>query len=118
MNTTLAGDLTITIVGPFAGKLATLAEPARPTPPPCAPVVPMPGEPLAATLGRRIRSLRAEKGWTQADLAERIGTSHQTVARSEAGLRTVGIEELLMLAGTFGITMAEFVAPLDAIEEG
>ena len=40
------------------------------------------------------------------------------MARSEAGLRTVGIEELLMLAGTFGITMAEFVAPLDAIEEG
>lgn len=64
-------------------------------------------------LGARIRSLRAEKGWTQADLAERLGTSHQTVARSEAGLRAVGIEELLTLARTFGITMAEFVAPLD-----
>lgn len=112
MNITLTGDLTITIVGPFDGKLATLAEPTRLTPAP--PMVPMPGEPLAATLGRRIRSLRAEKGWTQADLAERIGTSHQTVARSEAGLRTVGIEELLMLAGTFGITIAELVAPLDA----
>ena len=111
---TLTGDLTITITCPFDGKLATLAEPTRLAPPPCAPVDAMPGESAGVVFGRHIRSLRAEKGWTQADLAERLGTSHQTVARSEAGLRTVGIEELLTLARTFGITMAEFVAPLDA----
>lgn len=64
-------------------------------------------------LGARIRSLRAEKDWTQAELAERLGMSHQTVARSEAGLRTVGIEELVALARAFGITVAELVAPMD-----
>ena len=109
---TLTGDLTITIVSPFDGKLATLAEPTRLTPPPCTQE-----QDPRLWLGARIRSLRAERDWTQAELAGRLGMSHQTVARSEAGLRAVGIEELVALARAFDISVAELVAPLDREEK-
>ena len=38
-----------------------------------------PDEPLSASSGARIRSARIERGWTQADLAGKLGVSRQTV---------------------------------------
>jgi putative transcriptional regulator len=34
---------------------------------------------MAETLGNRLRELREERGWTQAELAARIGVSRKTV---------------------------------------
>lgn len=33
----------------------------------------------------RLRDLRAERGWTQADLAQRVGVSRQTINAIEKG---------------------------------
>lgn len=43
-----------------------------------------PGE-FAGAVGERIRSARQERGWTQAELAERAGLSVNYVARLERG---------------------------------
>jgi putative transcriptional regulator len=34
---------------------------------------------MTAPLGNRLRELRDERGWTQAELAERIGVSRKTI---------------------------------------
>jgi putative transcriptional regulator len=36
-------------------------------------------------MNNRLRVLRAERGWSQADLAERLGVSRQTVNALETG---------------------------------
>lgn len=36
-------------------------------------------------MNNRLRDLRAERGWSQADLAERLGVSRQTVNSIETG---------------------------------
>jgi putative transcriptional regulator len=41
---------------------------------------------LAETLGTRLREAREAKGWTQAELAERIGVSRKTVNTVENGV--------------------------------
>lgn len=94
MNITLTGDLTITICGPFDGKLATLAEPTRLAPPPCAPVVPMPGESARVVMGRYVAVLRTHERWTQAELGEMLGMKPMTVSRLESGQRPISIDEL------------------------
>ena len=117
MNITLTGDLTITITCPFDGKLATLAEPTRITPPPCAPVVPMPGEPARAVMGRYVAVLRTHERWTQAELGEMLGIKPMTVSRLESGQRPISIDELALIAKTFGLTCAELISVIDTEEE-
>ena len=41
-------------------------------------------------LGRRIADHRAKQGWTQADLAERLGVSRVTISHVEAGMSYPG----------------------------
>lgn len=55
-------------------------------------------------LGRRIQELREENGWTQTELAKRVGYSQDTVGKWERGIRknlTPGVVRLL--AEEFGI---------------
>ncbi len=47
------------------------------------------------SLSRRLRTARAKEGLTQAELAERLGSSQSRVAKMEAGDRTVSIDLLL-----------------------
>lgn len=50
----------------------------------------------------RIRELRAERGWTQQDLADRIGVSRQTVNAIETGKYDPSLPVALRLARLFG----------------
>lgn len=52
----------------------------------------------------RIRELRQELGWRQADLAEKLSTKRQTVARYETGERGLDIETIKRLCEIFGVT--------------
>jgi transcriptional regulator with XRE-family HTH domain len=52
-------------------------------------------------VGRRIRELREQQGWTQEDLAERVERSQQTVSGWESGARAPGRESLETLAEVF-----------------
>ncbi len=50
----------------------------------------------------RIRELRAERGWTQQDLADRIGVSRQTVNAIETGKYDPSLPVAFRLARLFG----------------
>jgi ribosome-binding protein aMBF1 (putative translation factor) len=46
-------------------------------------------------LARRLRELRAQHSWTQADLAARLGSSQSRVAKMEAADSTVSVDLLV-----------------------
>ena len=50
----------------------------------------------------RLRVLRAERGWSQAELAERLGVSRQTVNAIETGRYDPSLPLAFKLARTFG----------------
>jgi transcriptional regulator with XRE-family HTH domain len=56
-------------------------------------------------LGERIRQLRKEAGWSQAELAEKIGADPGRVSRYEAGRITPSAEALVRLAETLSISI-------------
>jgi transcriptional regulator with XRE-family HTH domain len=67
------------------------------------------GERLGARIGRR----RAERGFTQAELADRVGISRVAVSHLESS-RTVPSERTVaLLAGIFGCEPHELVADTD-----
>lgn len=67
-------------------------------------ILPQPGLPTASAedslreLGERVRTLRASRGWTRADLARRSGISVRFLARIESGDGNVSILRLGDLA--------------------
>jgi putative transcriptional regulator len=50
----------------------------------------------------RLRELRAERGWSQADLAERLGVSRQSVNAIETGRFDPSLPLAFKLARLFG----------------
>jgi transcriptional regulator with XRE-family HTH domain len=66
------------------------------------------------SLGRRIAQLRAELGWTQQELAERVGISRVAVSHLEAtGMSIPGERTVALLAGLFKLEPHELVAGTD-----
>src|SRR5581483_4436672 len=62
------------------------------------------------SLGRRIARLRADLGWTQQDLADRLGISRVAVSHLEAELSVPGERTVTLLAGVFKLEPHELVA--------
>ena len=58
-------------------------------------------------LGRRIASLRNEKGWKQSDLADAIGVSQGAISYAERTPESLTVERLNQIAEAFDITVAE-----------
>jgi DNA-binding XRE family transcriptional regulator len=50
---------------------------------------------IKLSLARRLRELREEHNWTQAELARRVGSSQSRVAKMEAADPTVSVDLLL-----------------------
>jgi transcriptional regulator with XRE-family HTH domain len=66
--------------------------------------------PDVEALGRRIADHRAKRGWTQTDLAERLGISRVAVSHLEAGMSTPGERTVALLAGLFKLEPHQLVA--------
>lgn len=49
----------------------------------------------------RIKELRLRKGWRQEDLAQRLNTKRQTVARYETGERGLDVKTILQVCDIF-----------------
>ena len=68
---------------------------------------------ITVALGRRIRSLRQSRGWTQEQLAEYSDLHVSYIILLEKGANRATIETLNKLAKAFRISIAGLVQPLD-----
>ena len=59
----------------------------------------------------RLRVLRAEKRWSQADLAEQVGVSRQTVNAIETGRYDPSLPLAFAIARVFERTIEEIFVP-------
>jgi transcriptional regulator with XRE-family HTH domain len=66
-----------------------------------------------AALGTEIAKHRAQLGWTQQELADRIGISRTALSHIEANMRVPGERTITLLAATFKIEPPELVADSD-----
>lgn len=62
----------------------------------------------------RVKVLRAERGWSQADLASRAGVSRQTINAVETGRYEPSLALAFKLARLFGRPLEEVFQPEDA----
>ncbi len=70
-----------------------------------------PGRPPGpGSLGPRISVLRADRGWTQQRLADRLGISRVAVSHLETDINTPSERTVAMLAGLFGMEPHDLVA--------
>ncbi len=53
-------------------------------------------------LRNRVRALRIERGWTQHELAEKVGVSRQSINSIECDRYTPSLPLALLFAGVFG----------------
>jgi putative transcriptional regulator len=58
-----------------------------------------------------VRDLRAEKGWSQADLADRLNVSRQTVNAIETGRYDPSLPLAFALAKLFKCAIEDIFAP-------
>ena len=68
---------------------------------------------ITIALGKKIRSLRLSRGWTQEQLAEYADLHVSYVVLLEKGANRATIETLEKLAKAFGISISELVHSLD-----
>ncbi|HZS08381.1 MAG TPA: helix-turn-helix transcriptional regulator [Blastocatellia bacterium] len=59
----------------------------------------------------RLKVLRAERDWTQADLASRLGVSRQTVNAIETGKYDPSLSLAFIIARLFGSAIEEIFQP-------
>lgn len=63
-------------------------------------------------LGDRIREARTMRGWTQAELAARVGIDHTGISHLESGRReNVQIDTLMRLADALEVTPQWLLKP-------
>jgi Zn-dependent peptidase ImmA (M78 family)/transcriptional regulator with XRE-family HTH domain len=60
-------------------------------------------------LGQRIADARRGKGWTQGQLAERVGLTQTAVSRIETGTRAVASLELAEMAEVLGVSVLDLL---------
>ena len=68
---------------------------------------------MSESLGDRIAKHRTELGWTQAEIAERVGISRVALSHIEAGISKPGERTVALLAGVFKVEPHELVARTD-----
>jgi putative transcriptional regulator len=62
-------------------------------------------------LKNRLHVLRAGQGWSQAELAERLGVSRQTINALETGKYDPSLPLAFKIAGLFGLKIEEIFIP-------
>jgi transcriptional regulator with XRE-family HTH domain len=67
---------------------------------------------LLVRLGARIRKLRKARGWTQAEMAERIGIDRSFLADVERGKRNVSILNLELIAKGLRVSLSQLLTRL------
>lgn len=72
---------------------------------------------ITIALGKRIRSLRQSKGWTQEQLAEYADLHVSYIVLLEKGANRATIETLDKLSKAFGLSISDLVQPLGEMRD-
>ena len=67
-------------------------------------------------MNNHIRALRREQGWSQAELAERLGVSRQTVNAIETGRYDPSLPLAFTIARVFGRSIEEIFQPEQSVQ--
>lgn len=68
-------------------------------------------------VARRVRELRLDRGWTQAELGNHLGISQARLSEIERGGGTFSAEQLIAVLGLFNVDIREFLPPANAEDE-
>ncbi|WSQ15795.1 XRE family transcriptional regulator [Streptomyces sp. NBC_01231] len=71
-------------------------------------------DPVDTRLGARLAELRAERGWTLGELAERSGVSRSTLSRAERAEISPTASLLNRLCHVYGRTMSQLLSEIEA----
>jgi len=69
-------------------------------------------EDLLTRLGDRVRKLRKKRGWTQAEMAEKVGIDRSFLADVERGKRNISIVNLHVIAGGLQASLSKLLPGL------
>jgi transcriptional regulator with XRE-family HTH domain len=69
-------------------------------------------EDLLVRLGNRIRKLRTKRGWTQVEMAEKVGIDRSFLADVERGKRNVSILNVELMAKGLEVSLAQLFSRL------
>ena len=64
---------------------------------------------LLLKVGKRVRNLRTDRGWSQEELADRSGVNRSYMSKVELGKSDVSLSVLHKIARTLGISLAELL---------
>ena len=67
---------------------------------------------LLIRLGERIRKLRKKRGWTQVEMAEKVGIDRSFLADVERGKRNVSILNLDLMAKGLKVSLSRLFSRL------
>jgi transcriptional regulator with XRE-family HTH domain len=62
-------------------------------------------------VGRRIAALREQLGWSQPELAAKVGVARNTITRVERALADPSVDLLRRLAEVFGVPLTMTITP-------
>lgn len=65
----------------------------------------------------RLKELRAERGWSQADLAERLAVSRQTVNALETGRYDPSLPLAFRIGRTFELAIEEIFSDTESCQD-
>ncbi len=65
------------------------------------------------TLGKKIRLLRQQKGWTQQDVAKKLDVSIPAFSKMETGITDLNLSRLNQIAKLFNLTLLQLVSNSD-----
>jgi len=66
-------------------------------------------EDICVVLGRRVKKLRKQRGWNQADLAAHSGLGRVFLSNLERGKHNPKLKTLQTLADSFDLTISRFL---------
>ena len=69
-------------------------------------------EDICVRLGKRVRKLRQERGWTQDYLAVHTGLGRPFISTIESGKKEPCLRSLEILATAFGLSLSQFFSRL------
>lgn|SRR5690554_315040 len=69
------------------------------------------------TLGKKIRLLRHQRGWSQEDVAKQLDISIPAFSKIETGITDVNLSRLDQISRLFGLTIVQLLTTNDPEEE-